>query len=122
MARVTPQVGNEANDLQRAVAFGCSATGCGEIATIMVESGVNAERPYCPVHWQAVRVQSPVPRSCLRILDRPPCFRLDCLHGAVTLMSHVDGTLLPLCEEHLDDLSWVVPTSEELVYLGADDD
>ena len=33
-------------------------------------------------------------------------------------MRHLDGRSLPVCETHLEDLSWVTPSPVDLTALG----
>ena len=91
------------------VAFVCSVTGCGEIATVLVEHAGTSERPLCPEHWHEACAAVPSVLTVSRILPRPLCFVRDCRKGAVEIVRHIDETVLPCCEQHLNDLSWVVP-------------
>lgn len=36
-------------------------------------------------------------------------------------MTHLDGRCLPVCEERLEDLSWVVPDAVDLACLAGSD-
>ena len=91
------------------VAYVCSASECGEIATVLVERETAAETPPCGEHWQAVRLLADHPLSAAMVLPRPRCFVATCQAHAVEIVVHLDGTYLPCCERHLDDLSWVTP-------------
>ena len=51
------------------------------------------------------------PLSAVRVLPRPECFVAACQLPAIEIVIHLDGTYLPCCETHLEDLSWVTPES-----------
>jgi hypothetical protein len=91
------------------VAYLCSAAGCSEIATILVVPESRAESPLCGEHWQATRRLADGPFSAVHVLPRPECFVAACQTPAVEIVVHLDGTHLPCCDTHLEDLSWVTP-------------
>ena len=91
------------------VAYVCSVTGCGEIATVMVERDSHVEAPFCGDHWQVARILADNRLSTIMVLPRPHCFVAACATPALEIVVHLDGALLPCCEQHLDDLSWVTP-------------
>lgn len=91
------------------VAYVCSVTGCAEIATVMVERDPHAEAPFCGEHWQAARKLADHRLSAIMVLPRPHCFVSACATPALEIVVHVDGALVPCCERHLEDLSWVTP-------------
>jgi hypothetical protein len=93
------------------LALVCSASKCGEIATVLIERETQAESPLCAEHWQAVRVLADHPLSAVTALPRPRCFVATCQAPAIEIVVHLDGTHLPCCETHLEDLSWVTPES-----------
>ena len=94
----------------------CTAIGCDNIASIVVQSGTDASYAYCGLHWDELRPPygegtpstSLIGQTASTRTARPP---------AVSVMTHLDGTFLPVCEPHLDDLSWVSPTPSELLEL-----
>ena len=94
----------------------CSAIGCDSIASIVVQSGTDAPYAYCGLHWDELR-RPFGHENAIYVPDRPDCFHTDCQTPAVSVMTHLDGTYLPVCELHLDDLSWVSPTPSELLAL-----
>src|SRR4051794_5807129 len=91
----------------------CSAVGCDEVATVIVDVGDQSELPFCGRHWDQIRGPE-ANRRVRAVLDRPDCFRSVCTAPAVSVMTHLDGTPLPVCERHLDDLSWITPSAKEL--------
>lgn len=94
----------------------CNAIGCDGIASIVVQSGTDVSYAYCGLHWDELR--PPYAEGyALYVPDRPDCFHTDCQTAAVSVMTHLDGTFLPVCEPHLDDLSWVSPTPSELLEM-----
>ena len=94
----------------------CTAIGCDSIASIVVQPGTDVPHSYCGLHWDELR--PPYGKGCaLYVPDRPDCFHTHCQTTAVSVMTHLDGTHLPVCEPHLDDLSWVSPTASELLAL-----
>lgn len=90
-------------------AFLCSVGRCDEIATIVVDHHNRAESPLCGEHWQTARHLTGDRLSTITILPRPRCFVAGCGESAIEIVVHLDGTLLPCCERHLEDLSWVTP-------------
>src|SRR3954451_15379655 len=98
---VSPGPGDATREL---LAYCCSAVGCDEVATIIVDVGDQLELPFCGRHWDQIR-GSETNRRVRAVLDRPDCFRSVCTRHAVSVMTHLDGTPLPVCETHLDDLS-----------------
>jgi hypothetical protein len=91
------------------VAYVCSASDCDEIATVLIERETQAESPLCGEHWQAARVLADHPLSAVMVLPRPRCFVATCHAPAIEVVVNLDGTYLPCCETHLEDLSWVTP-------------
>jgi hypothetical protein len=98
----------------------CDISGCYEVATIHARLVDGLERRPCAVHWTELRAAATVPAQVVAVLDRPVCFRIGCTGGAVSVMSALDGASLAVCETHLEDLSWVTPTAEELTALRND--
>ncbi len=99
----------------------CCAIGCNEVASILVALE-DSELPFCGNHWQELRQGSHRVSRVLEVLDRPDCFTNGCSSPAVSVMTHLDGTGLPVCENHLDDLSWVTPTDGEVAGARLSDD
>jgi hypothetical protein len=97
--------------------IGCQAQNCLEVATIRVETLDTGELTLCPIHWLEMRRRMQTALQVLRQLGRPTCFKADCTAGAVSVMPHLDERPLPVCEKHLEDLSWVTPLPEELAAL-----
>ena len=93
----------------------CSAIGCDNVASIVVDSNRGSVEAYCGRHWDELRL--PFAAAELYLPNRPTCFHSACSTPAVCIRTHVDGTLLPVCEAHLDDLSWVSPSPAELQEL-----
>ncbi|RYU14847.1 hypothetical protein [Nocardioides iriomotensis] len=101
----------------RVQASACRGVGCFELATVRVHLGDDSI-DLCPLHWQERRA-SPQKRLVVeKELSRPTCFKLECRADAVSGMTHLDGRCLPVCEQHLEDLSWVTPSQRELAALG----
>ena len=92
------------------IAYPCVAKDCLEIATIVVRGVKGIEWPLCPDDWRAIYRQTRGLIENVRTLERPDCFRPDCHDEAVAVMEHLDGSPLPVCQAHWDDLSWVTPT------------
>ena len=93
----------------------CSAIGCDDVASIVVDPGLGSAEAYCGRHWDELRL--PFAAAELYIPNRPTCFHSACSPPAVCIRTHLDETPLPVCEAHLDDLSWVSPTPSELLEL-----
>jgi hypothetical protein len=89
----------------------CIASGCPEIAAVLIKREAPASSPLCGEHWQAARVLADDPPSAVRVLPRTRCFVAACQTPAIEIVIHLDGTYLPCCETHLEDLSWVTPES-----------
>ena len=81
----------------------CCAIGCDDVATIIVDVEDEPGLPFCGRHWDQVR-DSGIERRVRKVPDRPNCFRSTCTAPAVSVMTHLDGTPLPVCDEHLDGL------------------
>jgi hypothetical protein len=96
----------------------CHSPACFEVAPILVLTR-DIEMPLCPVHWSALRSSSRGEFRVLEELDRPPCIKRGCEAGAVSVMRHPDQRPLPVCEEHLEDLSRVTPSPVELAEIGS---
>lgn len=99
----------------------CRAVGCDDVATIIIDIADQSNLPFCGGHWDQIR-GTETNRRVRAVLDRPDGFLTTCARPAVSLMAHLDGTPLPVCERHLDDLSWISPTTEELARLGGRSD
>ena len=99
-----------------APAVACDSLTCFEVATIriLVEGEL---RVLCPIHWSSLRSNGLIMIQIVAELERPSCFKVGCRTGAVSVMSDLDGRSLPVCEKHLEDLSWVTPSPVELEAL-----
>lgn len=97
---------------------GCITVGCFELATVRVRLG-RGSIDLCPLHWQERRTATTERLLVEKELPRPRCFKHGCPADAVSAMTHLDGRCLPVCEEHLEDLSWVTPSRRELTALGS---
>ena len=95
----------------------CTAIGCDNIASIVVQSGTWFRRTRTAGYTGTSCACRSRQGNALYVPDRPDCFHTDCQTPAVSVMTHLDGTFLPVCEAHLDDLSWVSPTPSELLEL-----
>lgn len=86
----------------------CIYEECTGIADIVVRGPKRSELPICHQHWEYLNQRT---RGGLieivRTLDRPACFRPDCPDEGVTVMENPDGPARPVCQRHLDDLSWI---------------
>lgn len=86
----------------------CIYEECTGIADIVVRGPKRSELPICQQHWEYLNRRT---RGGLieivRTLDRPACFRPDCRDEGVAVMENPDGPARPVCQEHLDDLSWI---------------
>ena len=91
------------------IAYPCAVENCMETATIVVQGAKEIDTPLCPNDWHGLQRQRHGPTEIVRTLEGPLCFRGDCPDEAVTVMEHLDGTPLPVCQRHWDDLSWVTP-------------
>ena len=86
------------------------------MSAIVVTCGGGTEHPLCGEHWMGAQEAAGHRLAAVRTLARPLCFVAGCHAGAVELMVDVDSSLLPCCESHLNDLSWVTP--EEFARAG----
>lgn len=110
-----------ASETDASCAAACIEPGCLELATVRVRTRDRTAAALCPLHWNE---QRRIPGAVLQVdavLPRPPCFKASCPADAVSAMSHLDGRCLPVCEIHLEDLSWVTPEPEDLAALGGQD-
>jgi hypothetical protein len=106
------------------VAYKCSWEGCEEIATEAVRGPNRMECALCAGHWKVLDRKTPGLTEVTHPLSRPACFCSECGDEAVTVFEHLDGTALPVCERHRDDLSWVTPqqfVDEPLPGLGGEE-
>ena len=103
-------------NLDRVQVSACREKGF-ELATVRVRLGKDSW-DLCPLHWQERRTALTIRPVVQKEFARPGCFRDGCGADAVSGMTHLDGRCLPVCEQHLEDLSWVTPTREELAVLG----
>ena len=95
------------------MAYVCCVASCDEIATIMVPIEISQSDPSAPSTGIGP-LDLPRGSYCRADPPRPSCFVGDCAAGAVVVMEHTDASLLPCCETHLNDLSWVVPEHARL--------
>ncbi|MFZ5848903.1 MAG: hypothetical protein ACOYX5_16140 [Actinomycetota bacterium] len=90
------------------VAHPCLYEECSGIADIVVRGPKRSELPICQQHWEYLNRRT---RGGLieivRTLDRPACFRPDCHDEAIAVMEGPEGPARPVCQQHLDDLSWI---------------
>jgi hypothetical protein len=93
------------------VRYTCSVESCAEIATVLVDGGPRSDLPLCGEHWQTARSLASDGLAAVMVLPRPCCFVAACGSPALEIVVHLDGTLLPCCERHIEDLCWVTPGS-----------
>jgi hypothetical protein len=90
------------------VVHACMYEECFGIADLIVRGPKRSELPICQQHWEYLNHRT---RGGLieivRTLDRPACFRPDCHDEGVAVMENPDGSARSVCQEHLDDLSWI---------------
>ena len=90
----------------------CSAEGCSLIARVLVCLPDGSQLEVCVPHWGDVLHQTPGEIQGMRLIQLPDCFVERCRSKAITIVGPVDDSSRPVCQRHLDDLSWVGKPSE----------
>jgi len=89
------------------VAHACAWEGCLGVADLLVRGPKRSELAICQQHWDYLNQRTRGLIEIVRTLDRPMCFRPDCNDESVALMENIAGPARPVCQQHLDDLSWI---------------
>ena len=89
----------------------CRVSECPLIARVVIQDSDGEELEVCVPHWKdALQVSLGEIRG-VRLLKPPRCFHVECAADAVTVVGRYDEPPKPVCQRHLDDLSWVeLPT------------
>ena len=89
----------------------CRVGDCSLIARVVIEDAHREQLEVCVAHWQdALQVSHGQIRG-VRLLKIPRCFLAPCRSEAVTIVGRFDEPPRPVCQRHLDSLSWVeLPT------------
>ena len=92
----------------------CSVGGCSLIARVTVQDAHGEQLEVCVPHWKdAVEVSLGDIRG-VRLLKPPRCAHAQCTAETVTVVGRYDEPPKPVCQRHLDDLSWVELPTENL--------
>lgn len=94
----------------------CEVDSCQLIARVNVHHDVGGHRQSCMVHWQAAQRSAPEQFGAASVNDLPLCFVHRCGENAVTIVGRYDELPRPVCQRHLDDLSWVDLPEELLIH------
>lgn len=84
----------------------CESSGCSLIARIHVALQHDDRLEVCVPHWGEVLRTHRDGIQGMRLMSLPRCFLHQCHRAAVTVVSRDDGQHLPVCQRHLDNLSW----------------
>jgi len=85
----------------------CEIENCQFIARVMAGDVDGGERLLCILHWNAAEVVVPGELQAAHLIAPPACFVYRCERDAVTIVGRYDEHPRPVCQRHLDDLSWV---------------
>lgn len=85
----------------------CEVDNCQLIARVKTVDVDGAERLLCVMHWRAARLFVPGQLQTAHLIALPTCFVDRCTRDAVTIVGRYDEHPRPVCQRHLDDLSWV---------------
>ena len=85
----------------------CEIPDCTEIPHVVIRDAGGESLRVCTDHWQEVLLTSDGRIRGVQLLELPRCCRPACRHDAVTRVIDPDGARVPVCQQHLDDLSWV---------------
>ena len=92
----------------------CRVGDCSLIARVMIQDTDGEQLEVCVPHWKdAVQISLGDIRG-VRLLKPPRCFHAQCTAEAVTVVGRYDEPLKPVCQHHLDNLSWVERPTEIL--------
>ena len=87
----------------------CESSGCSLIARVHVALLHGDWLHVCVPHWgEVLRTQRKAIRS-MRLVPLPRCFVTRCQCAAVTIVGSDPGEPLPVCQRHLDNLTWAAP-------------
>lgn len=85
----------------------CEIPDCKEIQRVVIRDTQGGSLKVCLHHWQQSLTASEGRHRGVPLVESPPCCRPGCRHDAVTRVIDPDGARVPVCEQHLDDLSWI---------------
>lgn len=95
----------------------CEIDNCQLIARVKTRDVDGNERHLCVMHWSAAQVSVSSELKAAHLIALPACFIDRCTRDAVTIVGRYDERPRPVCQRHLDDLSWV-DLQQELVNPG----
>ena len=85
----------------------CEVDNCQLVARVKTGDVDGAERLLCILHWRVAQVFVPGELQTAHLIALPACFVGRCKRDAVTIVGRYDEYPRPVCQRHLDDLSWV---------------
>ena len=104
-------------------ALQCMSADCDAVVTFVLRQANRERIGVCQTHVQELVANRVGPACTVELVDAPGCFHRSCGVKAERIIKHLDGELLPVCQQHLDDLSWVTPEAfrdEAFPELGGD--
>jgi hypothetical protein len=84
----------------------CQVADCAEFARVAILAARSKPTRVCVAHIRET-LESNSALIEIRRLDCPLCARSGCRRDAVTQVDHDEAGALPVCQGHLDDLSWM---------------
>lgn len=97
----------------------CSAHGCSLLARVLVTLVDSEHLQVCVPHWGDVLQDRATVVQSMRLIALPRCFLPRCRSNAVTIVRPEDGSSRPVCQRHLDNLSWLETPTEIPSHAGA---
>lgn len=94
--------------------IGCDVSTCSWFARVAIREPNGRNAHVCVEHLGDALDASAGHLAGMELLDCPKCARPGCRGLAVTRVDHGDGSLLLVCQQHLDDLSWVAMPNDLL--------
>lgn len=85
----------------------CEIDNCQLIARVKTCDVDGNEQRLCVMHWSAAQVLVPGELQAAHLIALPACFVDRCTRDAVTIVGRYDEQPRPVCQRHLDDLTWV---------------
>ena len=94
----------------------CQVADCADFARVAIRATHGGKTQVCVGHIREGLEANPALIEIQR-LDCPQCARSGCRRDAVTQVDHDEAGLLPVCQRHLDDLSWLAMPTDLLTDL-----
>ena len=85
----------------------CELADCTEIQRVVIRDTEGESLGVCVDHWQEALIASDGHIRGVQLVGLPRCCRPGCQLDSVSRVSDTDGGRVPVCRQHLDDLSWI---------------